>query len=144
MLYGNKARILFTARKMLAVTTTLPAQRSGTAPRRHSLRHLMESSTALLLVVIATLIIVLALLILFHHNVNATKGYRLRTLEHARTQLILEEEYVNMEIAKSQSLETIKNDPQVQAMKKPIKPKYVQSTPVSKGVAERLMESQVQ
>ena len=104
----------------------------------------MESSTVLLLVVIATLIIVLALLILFHHNVNATKGYRLRTLEHARTELILEEEYVNMQIAKSQSLETIKNDPQVQAMKKPVKPKYVQGQQVSKGVAERLRETPVE
>jgi hypothetical protein len=127
---------------MLTVTRTLPAHRSGAVPRRHSLKRLMESSTALLLFIIATLIIVLALLILFHHNLNATKGYRLRTLEHARTELLQEEEYVNMEIAKSQSLQAIKNDPQVQAMKKPVKPKYVQGQgAVSKGVAERLMEA---
>lgn len=86
----------------------------------------MTSSTALLLSVIGTLIIVLALLILFHHNLNATKGYKLRTLERARSQLLLEQEVLNMQIAKSQSLETLQEDPQVQVMLKPSKPKYVQ------------------
>ena len=101
-------------------------------PRRHSLGRLMTSSTALLLSVIGTLIIVLALLILFHHNVNATKGYKLRTLEHARSQLLLEQEVLNMQIAKSQSLETLQNDPQILVMEKPVKPKYVKGdTPVA-------------
>jgi hypothetical protein len=81
----------------------------------------------LLLVVIGTLIIVLALLILFHHNLNATKGYRLRTLEHARAQLLLEQEVLNMQIAKSQSLETLQNDPQIQAMQKPKGTKYIEA-----------------
>ena len=80
----------------------------------------------LLLVVIGTLIVVLALLILFHHNLNATKGYKLRTLEHARAQLLLEQEVLNMQIAKSQSLETLENDPLVQAMQKPKGQKYIQ------------------
>ena len=109
---------------------SLPA--SISIPRRHSLGRLMTSSTALLLSVIGTLIIVLALLILFHHNVNATKGYKLRTLEHARAQLLLEQEVLNMQIAKSQSLETLQNDPQVLAMEKPVKPKYMKGdTPVA-------------
>lgn len=86
----------------------------------------MNSSTVLLLVVIGTLIIVLALLILFHHNLNATKGYRLRSLEHARAELMLEQEVLNMQIAKSQSLDNLKNDPQVQAMIKPKNAKYIQ------------------
>ena len=89
----------------------------------------MTSSTALLLTVIGTLIIVLALLILFHHNLNATKGYKLRTLERARSQLLLEQEVLNMQIAKSQSLDTLQTDVQVQAMLKPIKPKYVKGDP---------------
>jgi len=79
---------------------------------------MMTSSTVMLLFVIGALIIVLALLILFHHNLNATKGYRLRTLEHARGQLMLEQEILNMKIAKSQSLQTLETDPQVQAMLK--------------------------
>ncbi len=96
-------------------------------PRRHSLGRLMTSSTALLLKVIGALIIVLALLILFHHNLNATKGYKLRTLERARSELLLEQEVVNMQIAKSNSLESLQSDPQIQLMQKPTKPKYVQS-----------------
>ena len=97
------------------------------APRRHSLGRLMSSSTALLLTVIGALIITLAILILFHHNVNATKGYKLRTLEHARSQLLLEQEMLNMQIAKSHSLDALQNDPQIFAMQKPLKPKYVQA-----------------
>ena len=61
-------------------------------PRRASLGRLVTQSTALLMVCIGTLILLLALLILFHENANATKGYRLRTLEHERTQLLLEQE----------------------------------------------------
>jgi len=86
----------------------------------------MNSSTVLLLVAIGTLIIVLALLILFHHNLNATKGYRLRSFEHARAELMLEQEVLNMQIAKSQSLDSLRNDPQVQAMLKPKNAKYIQ------------------
>ncbi len=79
----------------------------------------------MLLVVIGTLIIVLALLILFHHNLNATKGYKLRSLEHARSQLLLEQEVLNMQIAKSQSLDALQTDPQIQVMSKPGKLKYI-------------------
>ena len=98
-------------------------------PRRHSLGRMMSSSTVLLLAAIGTLIIVLALLILFHHNLNATKGYKLRSLEHARAQLLLEQEVLNMQIAKSQALETLQNDAQLQTMQKPAKPKYVRGDP---------------
>lgn len=96
------------------------------APRRRSLGRLMSSSTILLLAVIGTLIIVLALLILFHHNLNATKGYKLRSLERARAELLLEQEVLNMQIAKSQSLESLRSDPQVQVMLKPKTPRYIQ------------------
>lgn len=97
--------------------------------RRHSLKRMMSSSTMLLLVVIGTLIILLALLILFHHNLNATKGYKLRTLERARSQLLLEQEVLNMQIATSQSLETLQTDPLVQTMEKIRNPKYIQADP---------------
>jgi len=80
----------------------------------------------LLLVVVGTLIIVLALLILFHHNLNATKGYKLRTLERARSQLLLEQEVLNMQIAKSQALETLSTDPIVLTMQKVKRPQYIQ------------------
>ncbi len=85
----------------------------------------MSSSTVLLLFVIGTLIIVLALLILFHHNLNATKGYKLRSLEHSIGQLLLEQEVLNMQIAKSQSLDALQNDPQVKIMLKPKSPIFI-------------------
>ncbi len=111
------------------------------APRRHSLQRMMSSSTMLLLVVIGTLIIILALLILFHHNLNATKGYRLRTLEHARAQLLLEQEVLNMQIAKSQSLDSLQNDPLVLTMQKPKSLKYIEAdTFGGAGLAQRSPE----
>lgn len=117
----------FPTRTMLHSVSFPSLPRALSEPRRHSLGRLMSSSTALLLTVIGALIIVLALLILFHHNMNATKGYRLRTLERARTDLLLEQEVVNMQIAKSNSLESLQNDPQILAMQKPTKPKYVRA-----------------
>ncbi len=112
---------------MLNATPIAPLSSFSEPLRRHSLKRMMSSSTMLLLVVIGTLIIVLALLILFHHNLNATKGYRLRTLERARSQLLLEQEVLNMQIAKSQSLETLQTDPTVLNMEKPRNPKYIQA-----------------
>lgn len=97
--------------------------------RRSSLNRMMLGSTVLLLVVIGTLIIGLALLILFHNNLNATKGYKLRSLEHTRAGLIRDQENLNMLIAKSQSLQSLQNDPQVQAMLKPGKVKFVEGEP---------------
>lgn len=110
----------------------------GKMPHRHSLGSSIRSSTVLLLAVIATLIVALALLILFHHNLNATKGYRLRTLEYARTQLLLEQEILSMRIAESQSLASLEKTPQIQAMRKPSRPAYAADAE-SRGVAVESM-----
>lgn len=92
----------------------------------------------LLLVVIGALIIGLALLILFHHNVNATKGYNLRALEFGRNQLLLEQELLNMELAKAQSLESMRDDRLIQSMVTPKRPKYIEvAEPTSVGVARQ-------
>ncbi len=85
----------------------------------------MLSSTTLLLFTIGTLIIGLALLILFHQNTNATKGYTLRSLEVTRSQLLIQDETLNTEIANAQSLATLQTDPSVKSMIKPVKPVYV-------------------
>ncbi len=126
---------------MMFAFLKLPSPASAdTTPRRHSLGRMMDSSTMLLLVAIATLIIVLALLILFHHNLNATKGYTLRSLEFVRTELMNEQEVLNMDLAKSQALESIVTDPQITAMLKPVKFKYVRGDlPLAKGIADRLL-----
>ena len=65
---------------------------------------------------IGTLILILALLILFHQNANATKGYLLRNLERERSQLLLEEEVLKTQVAKTQALQKLENDHQIQAM----------------------------
>lgn len=93
--------------------------------RRSSLGTLVDQSTALLMIAIGSLILILALLILFHENANATKGYRLRTLERERSQLLLEEEVLKMQIAQEQSLETLQNDPRIEQMVPPKKPLYI-------------------
>ncbi len=110
----------------MSLVASLSSITSFAAPRRRSLGRLMSSSTVLLLFAIGTLIIVLALLILFHHNLNATKGYKLRSFERARSDLLLEQEVLNMQIATSQSLENLRSDPQIQAMLKPKYATYIQ------------------
>ena len=102
-----------------------PITASSTLPRRSSLGRQVVNSTTLLLGVIGTLIVVLALLILFHNNANATKGYQLRKLEDVRRQSLLEQEVLNMEIAKAQALATLQSDHRIQSMVKPKKPTFV-------------------
>jgi hypothetical protein len=100
-------------------------KKHGAVTSRSSLGKLVDESTVLLMVAIGSLILILALLILFHENANATKGYRLRTLERQRSQLLLEDEVLNMQIAQQQSLETLQNDPVVQSMQQPRSPVYL-------------------
>lgn len=102
--------------------TPLP-QSSNT--KRSTLAELVDQSTILLMVAIGSLILILALLILFHENANATKGYKLRTLEYQRTQLLLEEEIQQMQIAEQQSLETLQDDPGIHSMVQAKAPTYV-------------------
>ena len=97
---------------------------SSPIPRRSSLGKLVDQSTVLLMVSIGTLILLLALLILFHENANATKGYRLRKLEQQRSQLLLEEEVLKMQIAEEQALGKLQDDRRIQAMVPLTKPLY--------------------
>jgi len=89
---------------------------------------MVDQSTVLLMVAIGSLILLLALMILFHENANATKGYRLRTLEYERSQLMLEDEVLKMQIAQEQALETLQEDKKVQAMTPAKKPLYMNGT----------------
>ncbi len=103
--------------------TPLPSPQNS--PKRSTLAELVDQSTMLLMVVIGALILILALLILFHENANATKGYKLRTLEHQRTQLLLEQEIQQMQIAEHQALEKLQDDPSIKAMVQARNPTYV-------------------
>jgi len=93
--------------------------------KRSTLAELVDQSTILLMVAIGSLILILALLILFHENANATKGYKLRTLEYQRTQLLLEEEIQQMQIAEQQALEQLQEDPKIKSMVQAKNPTYV-------------------
>lgn len=95
-------------------------------PRRTSLGRMVQQSTLLLLVVIGVLIVTLALLILFHQNANATKGYQLRTLDRERSQLLLEEEVLKMEIAEAQALDNFQEDKRIRLMVAPRVSQYIE------------------
>lgn len=99
--------------------------------KRLSLGELVDQSTVLLMVCIGGLILVLALLILFHENASATKGYRLRSLELERSQLLLEQEILNMQKAQEQALEKMQQDGKIQAMVPVRNPQYVQADRVA-------------
>src|SRR3989338_6044162 len=93
--------------------------------RRQTLGRMVTTSTATLLFITGALIIMLAMLILFNENHNATKGYKLRTLERERSQLLLTEEVLKMHIAQAQALETMFTDPIITSMLPVEKPQYV-------------------
>lgn len=76
----------------------------------------IDQSAMLLMGAIGTIILILALFILLHQNATATKGYRLRKLERERSQLLLEEEVLRMQVAEAQSLFVLQNDKKIQAM----------------------------
>ncbi len=107
---------------------------TSTVPRRSSLGHLISQSTILLMLCIGSLILMLALLILFHQNANATKGYMLRTLERERTQLLLEEEVLKMELAQEQSLAVLEQDNQIQLMLEPTAVLYTNEEATLAGI----------
>ena len=93
--------------------------------RRQTLGRMVTTSTATLLFITGALIVLLSLLILFNENYNATKGYKLRTLERERSQLLLTEEVLKMHIAEAQALETMLTDPVINAMIPLAKPTYM-------------------
>ena len=94
---------------------------------------MVNQSTVLLMVSIGALILLLALLILFHQNSNATKGYLLRNLERERSQLLLEQEVLNMQVAGAQAMEKIESDRQIQTMIPPKNPDYTTWVGVSQS-----------
>ena len=103
----------------------IPLPSAELPTRRLSLGRMVSASTVTLLVVTGALIIFLALLILFNENYNATKGYKLRTLERARSQLLLMEEVLKMKGAEAQALNAFRNDPQILSMVKVRQAEYI-------------------
>lgn len=71
------------------------------------------------------LIGLLGIYYVFVLNVNATKGYNLRTIEIARKNYQFEESLLNIRIAEAQSLTTLANSPYASGMQQIENPKYL-------------------
>ena len=71
------------------------------------------------------LIGVLGIYYVFVLNVNATKGYNLRTLEIARKNAIFEENLLNIKIAEAESLSNLTNASYVKGMEQIETPEYI-------------------
>jgi hypothetical protein len=98
---------------------------------------MVNQSTVILTAAIGGIILTLSLLILFHQNANATKGYTLRTLE--RSELLLEEEVLKMQIADAQALKKLGEDPVIALMIPARGAKYVEGEEtMARSVAERI------
>lgn len=93
--------------------------------RKQTLSQRVEASISSLLFVIITLICLLSLAYLAHANKNATKGYALKNMELKRSNLLIQNEVWDMQIAKAQSLEVLQNDPKILAMTKADKPLFI-------------------
>ena len=71
------------------------------------------------------LIGILGIYYVFILNVNATKGYNVRTLEIARKNAIFEENLFNIKIAEAESLTNLSNSKFVASMEQIDSPKYI-------------------
>jgi len=97
----------------------------GYSLRSRTLSQKVEVGINALLFVIIALVAVISLAYLANANHNATKGYALKNLELKRTNLLTENEVWDMEIAKTQALENVQNDPRIQRMVKANEPMFV-------------------
>ncbi len=71
------------------------------------------------------LIGILGIYYVFVLNVNATKGYNVRTLEIARKNYVFEENLLNIKIAEAESLTNLTNSPFVGGMEQVENPRYL-------------------
>lgn len=117
----------------MSLCMPLTFQFSDLPRRQASLSRLVSWSSTSLLIVTGTLIVLLAVVILVYENTNATRGYRLRTLERERTQLLLSREVLNMEIAEQQALDHLVTDPKIVGMEEVRGQKYVNPLPSVAG-----------
>ncbi len=108
-----------------AMSAVLAIDFNPTHVRKQTLSHKVEVGMQSLIFVTITLVTIISLAFLANANRNATKGYALKTLELERSRLLTETEVWNMQIAKVQSLTSLKNDPAIQRMVRVNQPKFV-------------------
>ncbi len=93
--------------------------------RRKTLSQRVELSITSLILVTLILVGMISLAYLVHSNLNATKGYALKTLELQRSKLLMENEVWDMQIAKVKSLDTLQNDPSIKMMVRADQPLFI-------------------
>ena len=93
--------------------------------RKNTLSQRVELSVNALVFVIIGLVVIISLAYLWNSNANATKGYALKNLELQRTNLVTQNEVMDMEIARVQALDKIQNDPKVKTMVRADQPLFV-------------------
>jgi hypothetical protein len=71
------------------------------------------------------LIGILGIYYVFVLNVNATKGYNVRTLEIARKNYVFEENLLNIKIAEAESLTNLTNSQFITSMEQVENPRYL-------------------
>lgn len=93
--------------------------------KKYPLSKRVETSISSLVFVIIALVCLISLAYLAHANKNATKGYSLKNLELKRSNLIVQNEVWDMQIAKAQSLEVLQKDAKIASMIKAEKPLFI-------------------
>lgn len=86
--------------------------------KKRTLSEKVQVGSVSLTVVLILLTSVISVIYLFYVNIYATKGYTFKTLEQERTKLTLNSEEWDMKIARSKSLESLKNNELVSNMVK--------------------------
>lgn len=93
--------------------------------RKRTLSQKIEFGKTSLTFLTIILVAIVSLVYLAHANSNATKGYALKNLELKRSQLLTQNEVLDMQIAQVKSLAALQNDPKIQRMVKADQPMFV-------------------
>jgi len=111
--------------KLMSAALYINNNNPTTKVRKNTLSQKVEVSVNALVFVIIVLVALISLAYLANANKNATKGYALKNLEVERSHLITENEVWDMEIAQTQALANIQNDPKVKSMVKTDTPLFI-------------------
>jgi hypothetical protein len=93
--------------------------------RKRTLSQKIEFGMTSLTFLTIILVAIVSLVYLAHANSNATKGYALKNLELRRSQLLTENEVLEMQIAQVKSLQALQSDPKIRSMVKADTPMFV-------------------
>ena len=82
---------------------------SKTKPRRR-ISDQFQGGEIVLMMIITFVFLLLSLFTLFYHNKNATNGYKLKTLQEARENILFEIEILDRQIADVSAINTKKDE----------------------------------